>query len=419
MIYRFQRTLSYRLLAWSALSILTAIAIGLQGAALSPMATGIALQFAAWGLIDAIIAGFGLRGLESKIQQIPDPIQVEHDILKLRRLLWINTGLDVVYVAGGLALFLLLGAGDDFARGNGLGVIIQGGFLLVFDFLHGLSIPRDAVLPHMPQFDQPDHQPFDLPGERGTVILVHGFPGTPVEMRALGEALNRSGWRVRGLLLPGFGAQIEHLFQQRVSGWVAPIIRALDEARETTSGPVILAGFSMGGGLSAVAAAHTQPDALILISPFWFGLPTHLRFLIRLAGIFFPEHFNPFRLLPAERMQKSQYIHLPPGDLYPPAPELFGGMPRDLRIPLVFLEQFVELSRHVMESVSKIACPVLMIQGNRDPIVRPEMTRRLATRLKTPYRLVEIEGEHHITIPGAAGFPMTRQAVVDYCEEFN
>ena len=61
---------------------------------------------------------------------------------KLRRLLWINTGLDVLYVTGGFVLLYTSGAQNPFAAGNGWGVIVQGGFLFVFDLLHAVAVPR-------------------------------------------------------------------------------------------------------------------------------------------------------------------------------------------------------------------------------------------------------------------------------------
>ncbi len=43
-----------------------------------------------------------------------------------RRLLWMNTGLDVLYVTTGLVLIYTMAAQDLFAAGNGWGIIIQG-----------------------------------------------------------------------------------------------------------------------------------------------------------------------------------------------------------------------------------------------------------------------------------------------------
>ncbi len=44
-------------------------------------------------------------------------------------------------MAGGLTLVATLGATDPFAAGNGWGIVVQGGFLFVFDLLHARATP--------------------------------------------------------------------------------------------------------------------------------------------------------------------------------------------------------------------------------------------------------------------------------------
>jgi len=53
--------------------------------------------------------------------------------------------------------------------------------------------------------------PFDLVGGDVGVVCIHGFTGSPYEMRYLGEALARAGRTVRNLLLPGHGTSVDDL----------------------------------------------------------------------------------------------------------------------------------------------------------------------------------------------------------------
>ncbi len=39
----------------------------------------------------------------------------------------------------------------------------------------------------------PRHQPFLWPGSTAAALLIHGFPGTPAEMRPLAETLQPMG----------------------------------------------------------------------------------------------------------------------------------------------------------------------------------------------------------------------------------
>jgi hypothetical protein len=100
------------------------------------------VQAIVWGAIDAALAWFGRRGARDKISRgaKDDPRQAR----RFRTILLINAGLDVGYVAGGWAL--LRGArGRDERTGMGLGIIIQGLFLLVYDSVLAWMVGRRVV----------------------------------------------------------------------------------------------------------------------------------------------------------------------------------------------------------------------------------------------------------------------------------
>ena len=118
-----------RLLLWGAGSVIAGSAIGALLAARrlpSPLLTHFAIQTAAWGAIDLLLAGLAWRGLGMRDSA---------SATRLDRLLWLNTGLDVGYVAVGVTLGI---AGWVLGRrlgavGAGLGVVVQGMALLVLD----------------------------------------------------------------------------------------------------------------------------------------------------------------------------------------------------------------------------------------------------------------------------------------------
>ncbi len=107
-----------------------------------PFWRGVGVQGLVWGIIDAAIAGFGLAQLRRKQGQ-PDantPDACAREARSLRRTLLINAGLDVLYVIGGV--IVLTNLATEFARGNGVGIIIQGGFLLLFDTFYAFQVQR-------------------------------------------------------------------------------------------------------------------------------------------------------------------------------------------------------------------------------------------------------------------------------------
>jgi hypothetical protein len=126
-----------RLLTWSALSVSSGLVLGRSK---NPVRRGVGEQFTAWGTIDGAIALAGWA-LARRRQRGPGEPESLQETQQLQRLLLVNAGLDVLYVAGGAAILLGRGRTDATWRGRGLGVLIQGGFLLGFDLWHGLTIP--------------------------------------------------------------------------------------------------------------------------------------------------------------------------------------------------------------------------------------------------------------------------------------
>ena len=139
-IWKFQSQLTRRLLIWSFFSMLAG---GILQIPRQPFARGLGQQFAAWGFVDALIAAFGNQAAGKRFAQLLDPLAPEvtaTETQKLRKILWINTGLDVGYMAGGAALALTKGQANPGWRGHGIGVIIQGAFLFFFDLFHASKL---------------------------------------------------------------------------------------------------------------------------------------------------------------------------------------------------------------------------------------------------------------------------------------
>lgn len=134
-IWDFQKTLTRRLLSWSILSIVAGIPLWLD--TYRPI-KNIGTQFLAWGAIDGLIALVGWRSAEKR-QLTADPA---NETRKLRRILWLNTGLDVGYMLGG---GWLLSKEDKAKQGTGLGILIQGAFLFLFDLWHVLRLHRQET----------------------------------------------------------------------------------------------------------------------------------------------------------------------------------------------------------------------------------------------------------------------------------
>jgi len=136
-IWEFQKTVSQRLLIWSGLSTALGIVMSLFGA----FGRGIGGQFVGWAVVNAAIAVGGSFFTDQRKLKLaaPDaPKVLIKEASSLQRLLWINAGLDVLYMLGG---WLTMRSDKAHRRGMGLGIILQGLFLFVFDIFHAFKVP--------------------------------------------------------------------------------------------------------------------------------------------------------------------------------------------------------------------------------------------------------------------------------------
>lgn len=121
------------LLAWGVGSIVTGA--GLATSRRQDLRQ-IGLQAIVWGAIDAALALNGRRGARNSRQLNPSSEQRSscQEAARFQRIVAINAGLDVLYIAGGLRLAQT--ARRNTGRyGIGLGIVVQGAFLLIYDSL--------------------------------------------------------------------------------------------------------------------------------------------------------------------------------------------------------------------------------------------------------------------------------------------
>ena len=130
-ILLYQQKLLFQLSVWSLLNLF------IGGVVLAVSHAGLFWSAfwgmnAIWGLVNLTIASFGLYGVVRKIRSgIPDE---EQERLRLLRVLRWNAFLDVGYVAVGIGM--VVWGSTPLLHGFGWGIILQGGFLSLFDLWH-------------------------------------------------------------------------------------------------------------------------------------------------------------------------------------------------------------------------------------------------------------------------------------------
>lgn len=139
-IWQFQEAVTSRLLIWGAFSVSIGLSMFLME---NRFWAGFASQAVIWGGINALIAIFGI--LSSRKKQaalLPTTIDTVEtaEARNLHRLLLINTILDVLYIA--IGVWLVATQPNPMLQGIGWGIVVQGGFLFIFDLFHTLRCPR-------------------------------------------------------------------------------------------------------------------------------------------------------------------------------------------------------------------------------------------------------------------------------------
>jgi carboxylesterase len=221
-------------------------------------------------------------------------------------------------------------------------------------------------------------EPYEWKGtnQRG-VLLIHGFTGSPSELRELGEILHGRGYSVYGILLKGHGTDPKDMESATAEDWIRQVREGIQHLRSYCR-EVFVLGISMGGLLAICGAAMEKVDRLVLIATPVFIFDWRLHFLW-LAG-----HISPY---------------YPKNPRHVDAPKRYDVAYRV--IPLAGAEQFRRLLYYVrFRCLSKVTAPCLIIQSRTDRTVRPESAEYLYQHITSPLKKIYMlkEGKHVITL---------------------
>lgn len=107
---------------------------------------GFGSQNIGWGLINIGIATVGGRAMRQRHQKTGlNPItahqHAKQEASNLKRILLVNAGLDVLYMLGGWRFAHSRNWNERREHGIGLGIVLQGGLLLIFDLWKASRVP--------------------------------------------------------------------------------------------------------------------------------------------------------------------------------------------------------------------------------------------------------------------------------------
>jgi len=214
---------------------------------------------------------------------------------------------------------------------------------------------------------EPDQlQPFRIRGGTQGCLLIHGFAGTPPEMRGLGEYLAAAGYDVMGPLLAGHGLSPEAMALTRWTDWAASAQLAYETLRQDCA-EVFVAGQSLGGTL-ALHLAATNPDVKGVVAIGAMGSPTY---------------FRDWRIKVIGPLKYVVRWHVPAVDCDLGDPSALRLLHSYARRPTVCIESLLQLLRVVDRELPTISAPALIVHGRNDRTVdvanAPHIMRRIGS----------------------------------------
>lgn len=246
----------------------------------------------------------------------------------------------------------------------------------------------------------PTAEPFFLPGDSTGCLLVHGFTGTPKEMRWLGDYLHSLDHTVLGVRLAGHATQLEDMIRTRWWDWLTSVEDGWSLLSKCTE-RIFVMGLSLGGVLALLFASEFPVAGVVAMSA-----PHHL-----------PRDFRIPLIKPLSFFKRS----IPKGESnwYDPAAAVdhvcYTADPS---------RSYAELRDVIVEmqgTLQKVTAPTLLVYSKNDSTVQAEErhAESILAELGSPDKqLIWVENSEHVIVRDAARQEVF-QAVGDFVHRVN
>ncbi|MEW5945047.1 MAG: alpha/beta fold hydrolase [bacterium] len=245
----------------------------------------------------------------------------------------------------------------------------------------------------------PGSEPFFFEGGEKGCLLLHGFTGTPREMRPLGEYLAGRGLTVSGPRIAGHCTTPADLAKTTWRDWYRSAVEALARLRERCA-RVFVAGLSMGGLQTLHIATHHKDVAGI----------------VALAAPVFVRHWKLSLFLPLMRSTPLPRIYRYDKGIGDDIkdPEALREHISYKRTPTVCVMSIVEYMAHVKADLPEVTAPILIVQSRLDHTVHPGNAEvihdsvgsadREVVYLDNPYHVITLDYDRDFVYEKVYGF---------------
>jgi carboxylesterase len=218
-------------------------------------------------------------------------------------------------------------------------------------------------------------EPFELGSGGAGVLALHGFTGSPFEVRALADLLHAQGFSVYAPALAGHATKRSDLDATSADDYLEAAERAYDEARRKCD-RLYVVGLSVGGTLGLYLAACRPVPGLVTISA-----PVFLYPMIN-ASVPVIEQMMPGLRTPANFAAWQ------------------GNVIGYKSMPIAAVRVVIDLLDRVRPMLEKVASPVLVVHSTRDYTVPLSSARAIHENVASAVKQLEVieAGSHLMTV---------------------
>lgn len=199
------------------------------------------------------------------------------------------------------------------------------------------------------------------------ILLLHGFTGTPADMRPLAEYLNKNGegFPVCAILFPGHGTKVEDMLPCNWKDWV---IYATGEFKKLQAlySKVSVIGLSMGGDVALCIASRLKVNRIVTIST-PIIIRNKLNHIAEFLSIF-RKYINWWNYKPLEGEAHFDYE------------TGYKGM------PMRSIAQLRKLAIAARNRLPRVRQPILVIQSLKDKLVNHKSPYIIFDNVKSEYK---------------------------------